>query len=122
MTAHLFQEWIDKAFEARVVVAGQKVFAVAIHVDSAAGRVDWRSDYDSHRYEVIEPPEPVRSGLLSLHERLGPVYGASDFVITPEGDWVFLEVNQGGEWGWLAEGCGLPLASAVADLLEKGAV
>jgi hypothetical protein len=33
----------------------------------------------------------------------------------------FLETNQGGEFGWLAEQTGLPIPEAVADLLEKGA-
>lgn len=32
---------------------------------------------------------------------LGLVYGAFDFVITPQGEWVFLEVNPGGQYGWL---------------------
>jgi hypothetical protein len=29
------------------------------------------------------------------------------------------ETNQGGAWGWLAEETGLPVASALADLLQK---
>lgn len=120
LTAHLLQEWVDKAFECRAVVVGDQVFAVAIHADSAAGRIDWRADYDSHRYEVLDLPERVQHGLITLHARLGLVYGACDLIITPDGEVVFLEVNQGGEWGWLAAECGLPIASALADVLCEG--
>ena len=33
--------------------------------------------------------------------RLGLVYGALDFVIGPGGSWTFLEINPGGQFGWL---------------------
>lgn len=118
LTAHLLQDWIDKAFEARSVVVGEQIFTVAIHSDSAAGRIDWRADYDSHRYQVIDPPEPVRKSLVTLHRRLGLWYGACDLAITPDGDWVFFEVNPAGQWSWLADACGLPIATALADLLQ----
>lgn len=35
---------------------------------------------------------------------------------------VFLEVNQAGEWGWLAAECDLPIAAALADVLQAGCV
>jgi hypothetical protein len=30
---------------------------------------------------------------------------------------VFLETNQAGEWGWLEAQTGIPIASALADLM-----
>jgi len=47
-------------------------------------------------------------------------YGALDFVITPAGDWRFLEVNPNGQWLWLADETGLPIAEAIADELQHG--
>jgi ATP-grasp ribosomal peptide maturase len=120
LTAHMFQEQITKQYEARSIIVGDQIFTVAIHTDTPAGRVDWRTDYDSHSYEVVELPDHVRGGLLALHHELGLSYGACDIALDTEGDWVFFETNQVGEWGWLAEKCGIPAASALADLLEKG--
>ncbi|HET9897534.1 MAG TPA: hypothetical protein VFQ44_21590 [Streptosporangiaceae bacterium] len=91
---------------------------MAIHSDSASGRIDWRADYDSHRYQVIDPPQPVQESLIRLHRRLGLCYGACDLAITPDGRWVFFVVTPGGQWSWLADACGLPIASALADLLQ----
>lgn len=119
-TAHLFQEWVDKAYEARIVVIGDRVFAVAIHGTSPQSHVDWRADYDALRYEVTEPPPLVRLGVQALLRTLGLVYGACDMVVTPDGEWVFLEVNQAGEWGWLAHETGIEVASAMAELLTHG--
>lgn len=64
-TLHFFQPFLSpKAFEARVTVVGDRVFGAAIHAGSGAAQVDWRSDYDSLDYTVIEPPEPVTTGML----------------------------------------------------------
>ncbi|QUX26493.1 ATP-grasp ribosomal peptide maturase (plasmid) [Nocardiopsis sp. MT53] len=120
LTAHCLQEWVDKDHEARVVIVGGHMFAVAIRVGSQAGHVDWRSDYASHSYEVVEVPARVRAGLGRYMHAFGLVYGAADFVISPDGSWTLLEVNPNGEWGWLAQACALPIAATIATLLEKG--
>jgi ATP-grasp ribosomal peptide maturase len=120
LTSHCLQEWVEKDHEARVVVVGERQFAVAIHTDSPEAYIDWRSDYRAHRYAVVEPPEPVRRGLADYTQAWGLTSGAADFVVTPQGDWVFLELNPNGEWGWLAHHCELPIASALADVLEEG--
>lgn len=119
-TAHLFQAWIDKAYEARAVVVGDQVFTTAIHAGSEAGHVDWRADYDSHRYETVEPPDDVRDSLVRLHRRLGLAFGACDLAVTPEDEWVFFETNQAGQWAWLADYGAEPVAGALADLLQEG--
>ncbi|WDZ91324.1 ATP-grasp ribosomal peptide maturase [Nocardiopsis sp. HUAS JQ3] len=120
LTAHCFQEWVDKAFEVRLTVVGQTMFAVAIHARSQAAHIDWRSDYDAHRYEVVVIPDDVRSGLERYMRAFGLVCGAADFVVSPGGAWTLLEVNPNGEWGWLADRCGLPIGQSIAELLEKG--
>ncbi|MEV4693141.1 ATP-grasp ribosomal peptide maturase [Micromonospora zamorensis] len=119
-TAHLVQEYLPKAFEARVTVVGVLPIAVAIRSRSQAGRVDWRADYDSLTYEHIDVPESVATGVRRFLERLGLSYGAFDFVITPEGRWVMLECNPAGQWLWLEHETGAPIAAALADLLVKG--
>ena len=121
LTAHLFQRQIaPKMCEARVVVVGSQVHAVRIDAASERARIDWRSDYDSLTYSVIDLPGDVASALVELHRRLGLVYGAADLVCDMSGQWIFLETNQRGEWGWLAEEAYLPVAGAIADVLEAG--
>lgn len=52
---------------------------------------------------------------------LGLVYGAFDFVITPDVEWIFLEVNPGGQFGFLEDRTGAPLTAILADLLAQQA-
>jgi ATP-grasp ribosomal peptide maturase len=123
VTAHLFQQFIQpKAFEARVTVVGDRVFAAAVHANSEIARVDWRADYDALDYAVVEPPEPVIAGMLAFLATFGLSFGAFDFVVTPDQEWIMLECNPAGAYGWLEQALDLPITSALADLLVNGAI
>jgi ATP-grasp ribosomal peptide maturase len=118
-TAHLFQAWVDKAYEVRVTVVDETLFAVRIDAHSAAGHLDWRTDYDDLTYTSIEVPPAVAVALRAYLRACDLRFGAADFVVTPAEDWVFLECNPNGQWGWLENATGLPIAAAIADALRK---
>ena len=44
-------------------------------------------------------------------------FASLDMILTPEGEFVFLEINPNGQWLWLEEELGLPLLTSMADLL-----
>ncbi|MDH6577647.1 ATP-grasp ribosomal peptide maturase [Kitasatospora sp. MAP5-34] len=117
-TAHLFQEWVPKAYEVRLTVVGQRLFAAEIHAGSAAARVDWRSDYDSLTCKSCDPPPTVAAGVLRMLAQLGLPYGAFDFVVTPSGEWWFLEVNPNGQYAFVEQATGLPITATICDHLE----
>ncbi|MFC7868011.1 ATP-grasp ribosomal peptide maturase [Streptomyces murinus] len=117
-TAHLFQAWVDKAYEVRLTVVGRRMFAAAIHAGSDAAHEDWRSDYGSLTYTTSAVPKPVAVGMLALMDRLQLRYGAADFIVGPDGRWTFLEINPCGQWDWIAGATGLPIAEAIADELQ----
>ncbi|MET7279035.1 ATP-grasp ribosomal peptide maturase [Kribbella sp. NPDC005582] len=118
-TAHLIQERVPKAFEVRLTVIGDRMFPVAIHAGSEAGKLDWRTDYASLTYERLEVPVDVEKGVRLLMDELGLFYGALDFAVTPDGRWVFFEVNPNGQWHWLAVKAGIPMVEAMADALQR---
>ncbi|APU19492.1 ATP-grasp ribosomal peptide maturase [Actinoalloteichus sp. GBA129-24] len=118
--AHLFQARVPKAFEVRVTVVGDRLFAVRIDVDSEIGRQDWRADHAGHTYTVITPPGDVTTRIHELMQHFDLIFGALDFVVTPADEWVFLEINPNGQWGWLHTALGLPIPSALADALTMG--
>ncbi|GAB2746246.1 ATP-grasp ribosomal peptide maturase [Kitasatospora kifunensis] len=117
-TAHLFQAWIEKAHEIRLTIVGSRLFAAAVHAGSYAAHIDWRSDYGSLSYTTAAVPDDVAAAIRRMMEQLGLRYGAADFVVTPTGEWVFLEVNPCGQWDWIQGATGLPIAQAIADDLE----
>lgn len=48
---------------------------------------------------------------------LGSRFGVLDFLVTPAGEWYFLEINPNGQWAWIEQETGLPISSAIADAL-----
>lgn len=115
----VFQELIPKAFELRVAwVAGEAFTGVLDASGTSRGQTDWRrAAPEECRWQKGELPVEVISGLRVLMSELGLVFGAIDLICTPAGEYVFLEVNPGGEWGMLERDLGLPVADAIARAL-----
>ncbi|MEU9400366.1 ATP-grasp ribosomal peptide maturase [Streptomyces sp. SID4985] len=116
--AHLFQERVDKSADVRVVVVGEDVFCARI--TAPEGVVDWRAEYRHLTYEAVDCPGEIRQALLRFLSVFGLGFGAFDFALSTDGGWWFLECNPNGQWAWLEHATGLPIASSIADLLEKG--
>jgi ATP-grasp ribosomal peptide maturase len=119
LTAHQFQQRIPKVRDVRATVVGSRVFAANILTDSrtASGQLDWRSDYAALSYEPVSLPPSVESSLLVLTEHLGLSFAAADFVVTADDRHYFVDLNPSGQWGWIQEATGLPIAAAIANHL-----
>ncbi|QKW08025.1 ATP-grasp ribosomal peptide maturase [Streptomyces sp. NA04227] len=117
-TAHMFQAWIDKAYEVRLTVVGEAMFTAEVHAGSDAAHEDWRSDYRSLTYKATEVPDLIRLGVRQLMRKLGLSFAALDFIVSPGGTWTFLEANPCGQWDWIQGATGLPIAEAIADELQ----
>lgn len=121
-TPGIFQPYVEKDVELRVVVVGRRLFACAIHSqESARSREDWRRyDLANTPYEPYELPADVAAKILALMGRLGLVFGSVDLILTPAGDYVFLEVNPNGQFDFVARLAGLPIYEELAELLLTG--
>jgi glutathione synthase/RimK-type ligase-like ATP-grasp enzyme len=95
------------------------VFAVGIHSQYLEeSRVDFRrAEIYTLPHTVKTLPAPVSSLCVELVCRLGLRFGAIDLILTPDGRYVFLEINPNGQWYWLEEITGIPLAETMCDLL-----
>ena len=117
-TPGVFQHYVEKAFEARVTVVGDRIFAGRInsqqHRDS---KIDWRHRPFDMEKEPLVLPEQVAAGVVAFLREFGLIYGAFDFIVTPAGEYVFLEVNPGGQYMWVESTTGMPITAALADAL-----
>jgi ATP-grasp ribosomal peptide maturase len=117
-TACLFQERVIKDFELRVTVVGKRIFCAEIHTPSSI--VDWRTFPDGLTYNIHKLPDDLQDKLICLVQNLGLNFGAIDMIVKPTGEYIFLEINPNGQWGWIELETGLPISDAVADLLVAG--
>jgi hypothetical protein len=116
----IFQAYVPKRVELRVTAVGREVFPAEI--DSQRTRHtqhDWRRyDAAATPYQPHDLPGDVRQRCLRMLERLELCYGSFDLVLTPDGRYVFLEINPAGRYGMIERKTGLPITAAVCDLLS----
>ena len=120
----IFQAYVPKRVELRITVVGRQVFAAEIHSQhSNHTKHDWRR-YDRYQtpYFPHSLPTHLQQLCVRLVERLGLCYGAIDTVLTPDGRYVFLEINPNGQYLWIEKMTGLPISDAICDLLIAGSI
>jgi glutathione synthase/RimK-type ligase-like ATP-grasp enzyme len=101
----IFQQYIAKAFEVRVTCFGRVLVGARLASQAhKSSQVDWRAVSPRRlNVEPIELPDQVRERCIGLLRTLGLEFGCIDMVVTPAGEWVFLEINQMGQFLWLEE-------------------
>lgn len=118
----IYQPRLEKAYEVRATVVEHHI--LGCRIDSMASdrtALDWRHyDFDKVPHTPIEIPTHVEDRLIELCRSYGLVFAAADFVVTPEGEWVFLELNPNGQWAWIEEQAGLPIGERIAGALAFG--
>ena len=115
----VFQEHIPKKHELRVAFVNGACFVGALNsTQSQAGQVDWRlASPQELNWEPEVLPDEITYRLKALMAELGLIYGAIDLILTPDGEYVFLEVNPSGEWGMLERDLHYPISEAIAQAL-----
>lgn len=114
----IFQSLVPGAADLRVTVIGSEIFAAAVSLDKMEYKLDVRLNQQA--YEKHDLPPAVGEKLLLLMRRLGLEYGAIDLRLTPDGDYVFFEVNPAGQFLFVEYACGLPISAALATHLARG--
>lgn len=73
----------------------------------------------SNRHEVYELDETVRKGVGKLMDYYDLEFSACDFILRPNGEIVFLELNPNGQWLWLEYKTGFDLTDRFIDFLTN---
>jgi glutathione synthase/RimK-type ligase-like ATP-grasp enzyme len=113
----IFQEYVPVTVDLRVTVIGAEILAAAIHCSETSYEPDYRIDLNNARVQPFELPPEVRQRVNRLMSSLHLVYAAIDMRLTPDGRFVFLEVNPSGEWLFIEERSGQPITATFARLL-----
>jgi glutathione synthase/RimK-type ligase-like ATP-grasp enzyme len=120
----IFQPFCSKKKDIRVTVVGDKVFSCAIdslhpHVRN---KVDIRdNDENLIPHEPHELPPDIEAKCVALLRNLNLEYGTIDLILTPDDEYIYLEINPTGLWLWVERLAGLPISQAIAELLVNPA-
>lgn len=121
VTPSIYQAVVQKDYELRVTVIGRHIFSAKLHSqETHSGKIDWRKAGDDIKIESHDLPPEVAAACLGVMEELCIVFGCFDFVVTPDGDYVFLEVNQMGQFLFVERHTHQRLLDAFSEMLIQG--
>lgn len=101
----IFQVHVQKKYELRVTCFGNYIVAAKLNSQSHAdGQLDWRAiPFKEMSVEPYFLPDEITKKIKLFMQKLGIVFGCFDFIVTPDNQYVFLEVNEQGQFLWLEE-------------------
>ena len=115
------QEYIDKKFELRVTVVGERVFGCRIDSQSTQKtQIDWRRQDRATPYSIYAIDQELSSRLIATMKHYGIRFASFDLVVTPDGRTVFLEMNPATQFLWIEELTGMPITDAIIDEILCG--
>lgn len=120
----IYQEYIEKKYELRITIVGEKIFAAKIFSqEDIATSVDWRvrplvNDFQV-RMETTELPAEVSRVLIKYMKLLGLRFGCIDMIVTKDDRYVFLEINPNGQWYFVQLNTEMKIAKEIAFLLTS---
>lgn len=117
----IFQERIEKVYDIRVTVIGDRVFSTAIESqERKETSVDWRlADHYglALKHRAINLPVHLQKLCTEITKRLNLRYAALDLVLATNGKYYFLELNPNGQWAWIEQLVGHSIRDAIIDEL-----
>ena len=114
LTPLYVQSYQEKKYEVRVTCINDSIFAVRIDSED---KLDWRKNYAGIHYSIIDCPIEVKNCCLNMMRDLGLIFGAFDFIVNLNDEWVFLEVNPNGQWLWLEQILNISISRGIVQYL-----
>lgn len=105
MVPGIYQQYVEKKYELRVTCFGSLISAVKIDSQAQlAGHLDWRKIPSKKLLlEEYKLPDVLKKKLTQFMQKIGVVFGCFDFIVTPDDELVFLEINEQGQFLWVEE-------------------
>lgn len=118
----LIQKYIKKKYELRIFYLHKKFYSMAIFSQN-----DETTEVDFRNYNRINPnrnvpfelPIHIKEKLINLMERLKLNSGSIDMIVTPNNEFVFLEVNPIGQYGMVSNPCNYYLDRQIAIFYKE---
>lgn len=116
----LFQEKVNKKFELRIFYLKKKLYATAIFSQQ---RKDTETDFrktNSNKPIRFIPyilPDEIIFKISNLMSRLNLDIGAIDMLVDDNNDYIFLEINPGGQFSYYSDMCNYNIEKEIARIL-----
>ena len=101
----IFQKEIKKKYELRITCFGDYLVAAKLNSQvHKEGKIDWRAIPGQEM--SIEPyilPSSLEHKIRKFMHKMGLVFGSIDLIVSEDHDYIFLEVNEQGQFLWIED-------------------
>ena len=119
----IYQRKIRAQYEVRATVIGPNIICCKILSQEHSNVIDWRHDLNRGRIaaEPYELPSNVFDMCQEFCRRMGLEFGCIDLIVDKNGDHIFIEVNESGQFLWKEQMLpDLPLLDSFCRFLARG--
>ncbi len=114
----LIQKYLEKLFEIRIFYIDGKCYSAAIFSQQdEKTKIDFRN-YNEERPNRIVPyqlPVDIEQKLVKFMNAIEMKSGSIDLIVSPQLDYIFLEVNPVGQFGWISDSCNYTIDKVIAS-------
>ena len=116
----IYQARVNHSHEVRAQFFGSECAAIRIEHPSE-GCIDWRRrQHTIHACEPAHVPADLQRYCRQLMAELGLVAAGFDFLVTEDDDWIFLELNQAGQFLFIEQWCPeLPVLDMFCEFMRS---
>jgi hypothetical protein len=101
----IYQQRIDKAADVRMVIMGEDIFAYKV-IQEGEQYFDFRIGFPQKNhltYESISIPLSLKKKVAGFMNAMNINFASADFALTPDSEFVFLDLNPNGQWLFIEE-------------------
>lgn len=96
----IIQEKVEKGVDVRITVVGKEMIAVSLQTKNP--HIDIRyNNMKSVVYKKIQIPQMIKNKIRDFMDLFSLNFGAFDFIVDKNGEWIFIELNPNGQWAWM---------------------
>jgi len=118
----LLQKYYAKLFELRVFYFDNKCYSAALFSQQdEQTKIDFRNYNYDHPNRIVpyQLPFDIEKKLVQFMNEINMQSGSIDLIVTPELDYVFLEVNPVGQYSWISASCNFQLDKVIASYFKN---
>jgi glutathione synthase/RimK-type ligase-like ATP-grasp enzyme len=115
----IFQAVVPGTRDIRITAIGERLFATEFDIERLDD-VDYRTRMSQIACRPHSLPPEMEVRIHAFMESLALEYGGIDFRLTPDGEYVFFEINTAGEFLFIEDRTGQPISEAMAAHLAGG--
>ncbi len=120
----VIQEKVEKSYELRITVIDEAIFPCKIESQrSPRTQIDWRRyDFKNVPHSRTVLPSDISEKILRYMKFFGIHFAAFDFAVTPEGEYVFFEMNPNSQWVWIEHYTDLSITDELIMALRRRSI